>query len=404
MKQAFTFLIILLISNTGLSQVHVLTDEAFRSEAERGLNLTYNMDFDAAEKVFLKLKNQYPEHPAGYFLLGFNRYWQTYMSETMKEYYPVAEKYLETALKKNEKLEDQPDYYQEYVFFQFFSHALMARLSALRRSWFSAVNSARKIISPVKKSLKLVGEAPEFYFIAGVYNYYVSTYHKSYPVIRPFLKFFPEGDEALGLEQMEKAGAVSNIAQNESLFFLIYIYLEEIDKPQKGLKNAYTIHQKFPENTWFKTDYGRALVLNKKYADGRKILESIATKFESIPGHSSKNITTKSSRYPTFMMIKVYHYLGILAIYEQYDFRKGLDYFHMSNRMAKIAGVDEDNYLAGNEYYIGVCFDNISEREKAIASYKKTLDMEENSRYKDHAKKYIKNPHLIKRGSSTAAE
>ncbi|MCB0843468.1 MAG: hypothetical protein KDE26_09465 [Bacteroidetes bacterium] len=403
MKQFITLIIILFSFYHTFSQVHVFTDPAYRAEAEKGLDLTYSMDFDKADAVFLKLKNKYPDHPAGYFLLGFNRYWQIYMSDTMKELYPEALNYLETALKKNEPLEDDPSYYQEFVFFEFMSHALMARLYSLQKSWMSAVNSARKIISPMKKSLKLVGEAPEFYFIAGMYNYYVATYHKAYPVVRPFLVFFPDGDEALGLEQMEKAGSIKNIAQHEATFFLIYIYLDEINQPAKGLRTTASLYREFPKNTWIKVDYGRALYKNKKYEEGYKILSEVESDFQSIPGHSTKNITTLTSRYPTFMMIKVYHYMGLLAMYKDHDFRKAMDYFELSNKMARIADVEQDNYLAGNEYYKGVCFDNLSQREKAIAAYKKTLDMEENSMYKDDAKKYIKSPHLISQETNSSS-
>jgi tetratricopeptide (TPR) repeat protein len=403
MKQIITLAILFFSFVNIYSQVHVLTDPAYRAEAEKGLHLTYNMDFDQAEAVFIKLKNRYPDHPAGYFLLGFNRYWQIYMSDTMKDMYPACLNYLETALKKNDQLEDDESYYQEYIFFEFMSHALMARLYSLQKSWMSAVNSARKIISPLKKGLKLVGEAPEFYFVAGVYNYYVATYHKAYPVVRPFLVFFPDGDEALGLEQMEKAGSINNIAQSEASFFLIYIYLDEIQKIKKGLNTAEKLSRKFPKNTWIKADYGRALVMNRRYEEGSAVLNAIEKEFVSIPGHETRNITTKNSRYPTFLMIKVYHYLGQVAMYKDYDFKKAIRYFRLSNKMAHTAGVEQDNYLAGNEYYLGVCYDNLSQRDKAIAAYKKTLDMEENSMYKDHARKYIKSPHLISKTGGTSS-
>jgi tetratricopeptide (TPR) repeat protein len=91
-------------------------------------------------------------------------------------------------------------------------------------------------------------------------------------------------------------------------------------------------------------------------------------------------------------MIKVYHYLGYEALFAKKSYQTALNYFAQSNRMAKLAKVEEDNYLAGNQLYMGVCHDNLLQRDRAIQAYENTLDMEENTLYKEDAKKYLKAP------------
>lgn len=376
-----------------VAQSGVFKDPAYRAEAEKGLRFMYNLEFDRAEWVFTKLKNQQPEHPAGYFLLGMNRYWQTYISETTPDYYDYTEKQLELSLEKNKKLEGKPDLQAEYVFFEFMNYALEARLYSLRRNWFSAINTARKILGPVKDALKLVDESPEMYFIAGIYHYYVATYHNYYPVVRPFLAFFPDGNEQLGLAEIEKAGQIPNFTQTEARFFLTYIYLDEVKKMGKGLEVTQKLVAEFPMNTWFQTDYARALIKNNRYAEGEKILLAQQKAFEQQSGWNNQVISAINSRYTTFLMIKAYHYQAITQIYLHKNYPAAMEYIRKSNQMAKLAGVKDDNYLAGNEYYMGVCYDNLRQRDAAVAAYRKTLDMDENSEYKDLAKLHLKTPH-----------
>lgn len=394
MKRLF-FAFLSLWAWTGIccAQTSVFKDPTYRTEAKKGLNFMYNMEFDRAEWVFTKLKNQRPEHPAGYFLLGMNRYWQTYISETTTDYYDYTEKQLSLSLEKNKKLENNPELHTEYVFFEFMNYALVARLYAIRRNWFPAANAARKILGPVKEALKLVDESPEMYFIAGVYHYYVATYHNYYPVVRPFLAFFPDGNEQLGLSEIEKAGQIPNFAQTEAQFFLIYIYLDEIKQVSKGLQVSKKLAAEFPQNTWFQTDYARGLIKNNRYEEGDRILQAQQKVFEQQAGWNSKIISSIGSRYPTFLMIKAYHYQAIIQIYQHKNYTKAMEYLRKSNQMAVLAGVEQDNYLAGNEYYMGVCYDNLHQRDAALTSYRKTLDMGENSEYKELAKLHMKTPH-----------
>ncbi|MDX2246378.1 MAG: hypothetical protein SF052_06370 [Bacteroidia bacterium] len=393
--KGFYFLFILFLFCIGnlSAQLNSFKDQTFRAEADKGLRFMYNMEFDRAEWVFNKLKNQHPEHPAGYFLLGMNRYWQTYISETTPDFYDYTEKQLLLSLEKNKKLEKIPTAYPEYIFFEFMNNALVARLYALRRNWLPAVNAARKTLTPVKAGLKLTKDAPEIYFLAGIYHYYVATYHNYYPLVRPFLAFFPDGNEQLGLEEIETAGRISNFTQREANFFLIYIYLDETKRLDKGLTVAKSLSQEFPMNTWFQADYARGLIKNHRYTEGEKILLEIQQKFELQSGWNSRMISSIESRYQTFLMIKAYHYLAITQIYLHKDYTKAMSLLKKSNDMARIAGVKEDNYLAGNEYYAGVCYDNLKKREEALTAYHNTLSMAENTEYKDLAKVHLKTPH-----------
>ena len=378
-----------------LSSAQVFNNPSFKTEVQGGLDLMYNMEYDAAEKVFLSIEHQYPDHPVGPFMKAMNRWWQTYISINTDHYYEFIEEQLDLALEKNEALEDIPSLEQEYTFFAFMCYALQGRLHAYRKEYFAAIGSARKVISPLKKSLKYVGQQPEFYMVAGLYHYYVATYGEFYPIVKPLMYFFPDGDKELGLQEMALAAGTQSFTQTEAGFFLGYIYLDELPDVTKGLQVTRQLSLKYPGNTWFETDYARGLLKTGQYEKGEAIIDRLITSYEAQSGHATRNISSLESRYTTHLMIKVYHYKGLAALYREKHFLKAIHFFEKSKQMAKLAKVEQDEYLAGNQYYMGVCYDNLQQRGKAIQAYEETLEMDENYYYKADAKKNLKSPLLI---------
>ncbi|MEO1447980.1 MAG: tetratricopeptide repeat protein [Bacteroidota bacterium] len=372
----------------------VFSDANFRKEAETGLHAMYNFEFEKAQAVFDQLETKWPEHPAPYFLQATNRWWQTYLSVDMSTYYGYIEKRTALALEKNKALKES--YPREFAFFAFMNHALVARLQSYRDNWMRAFNAARKTIGPVKDCISYVGNEPEFYMVAGLYHYYVATYGDIYPVARPFLSFFPDGDKEKGLKEIETAGSLPGLGQHEANFFLYYIYLDEEERLGDGLALCGKLTRLFPKNTWFATDYARAMVLNGQYDGAGQLLDKIIARYEGQTGHNSRSLDSRSTRYTTHLMTRVYHIKGLQILRQHHEYDEALAVFQKSLAMSDLTGIKEDNVVAGSQYYIGVCHDNLSQRQEAIAAYEDTLDMEENAPFKDRAKQGLKAPVLIR--------
>lgn len=370
----------------------LISDPQLLAGGNQAIDLIYSMKFDAAEAHLAQLAQRYPDHPGPPFLRALNRWWQTFISMKTSRYYDFIEDQLAQSLDINKALEKAPGRHQEYVFFQFMAHALEARLHAYRGEWFAAINAARKLVTPMKASLGYVGSAPEFYMVAGLYHYYVATYHEFYPVIRPFLSFFPDGDKEKGLAEMEQAARLPSIARVEAAYFLGTIYLDEIDRPTQGLAQARWLSSRYPSNTWFAVEQARALVKAEKYAEGEALLQNLRNRYKAQPGFHDRNITSLESTVTTHLMIRVYHYLGRARLYGANDFEGATFYLDQSDHVARLARVDESVYLAGNAYFRGLCHDSQGNRPAAVAAYKQVLDMEGNEVYKQPAKEGIARP------------
>lgn len=365
---------------------------AFRPAALAGMNQTYNLNFAGAAATFDALQQQYPDHPAPYFLQAFNRWWQTYLSVTHEVHYDYIEERLELADDKVDALEDEPGYGPELAFFDFMLHALEARSHAYRNQWWSAMNAARRSIGPLEACIDYVGQASEFDMVAGVYHYYVATYHQNHPVIRPVLSFFPPGDVAQGLAELERAARTpDHLAQVEAMYFLGTIYSDEIDRPQAGVALTRKLAQRFPRNTWFQNDYGHALMGAGEVEAALAQLQPLIRAYEAQPGHATRHLTSQTTRHTTYLMMRVYHNRARVAML-QGKYREALAFFAQSNQVATLAEVEEDFYLPANQLYLGMCHDYLGQREQAKDAYEEVLELAENEPYKPQAKQYLDTP------------
>lgn len=367
----------------------VFEDQYFRTEAKKGLDKVYNLEFEAGEKIFSALQEKYKEHPAPYFLLALNRWWQSYISTT-SAYHEYILKQLNTSLELNKAFKEQEKLALEYTFFQYMGYAFKTRLMILQREWVSAANNGRKALKYLEKGFDFVEKAPEFYFSSGIYHYYAATYPEDHSYVKPFMVFFPNGDEKLGLEELHKASEAQNFTQIEALFYLGDIYLEEKKSFPEALKLKARLAKTYPQNTWFAADYARSLIFSNQYSKSFRILAELEKNFEAQSRSQEKQITSVDSRYTTLLMMRVYHYIGLCKMRQQLDYELASEYFDKSMKMAKIAKVEADPHLPANLYHLGLCKEKLDLLPEAIMAYEEALDLEENEGVKDLVKNRLK--------------
>ncbi len=376
------FLLGLLSARLSL-HAQVFEDQEFRQQAKEALDFTYNLEFERAHSAFEKLQKAYPEHPAPYYLLAFNRWWQSYISTT-RYYHPFIEKQLGLALAHNAKYASLPEFRLEYTFFQYMIYAFQARLDILQREWISGANSGRKALPYLEKGLAFAQESPEFYFSSGIYHYFAETYPEKHTYLQPFMVFFPDGNAQLGVDELDKASKQSDFTQTESLFYLGDIYLEEGDlKHALQLKRRLT--RQYPRNTWFEADYARALVEAKDYQSAREILSSMQTVFEAQNHFQTQQISSQHSRYTSLLMVRVYHMLGRIASESENNYEHALQYFEQSLLMIKLCGLEEYAYIPINHYYRGQALAAQHKLDEAKEAFELVLELDENEDVKEKA-------------------
>lgn len=361
----------------GKAYSQVFHDQYFRTEAAKGLDFTYNLQFEEADGVFSRLESRYSTHPAPLFLKAVNRWWQSYISTT-DHYHDFIEESLEKSLELNEKMEKTPGYDLEFTFFQYMSYAFLTRLYILRREWLRAANTGRKALPYLEDALGYTSRSPEFFFSAGIYHYYAEVYPKDHIYVRPFTVFFPDGDARLGLEELGQAAENRNFTQAEALYYLGDIYLEEEGDVDNSLIIKEKLARLYPENTWFAVDFARVLVHDHQYQRARVILEKFRQTFEAIPHSGQQHITSVDYTLTSQIMVRVYHYLGVISMEQESNYQKALKYLNLSLKMGEISGLEADIHLPASQYLVGRCYDYLGKTSLAVSAYHKAINMPEN--------------------------
>ena len=338
---------------------------------------------------FLNLAKQYPEQPAPHFLLGLNRWWESYVAPQMETYHPYILEQLDKAISYNQTLKGNQEWELEYTFFQYMSYAFKARLYTLRKEWLKAANAGRKAFPYLKKGFEFQEQSPEFYFGSGIYHYYADEYPKSHPIIQPFMIFFPEASAELGIEELSKAYSTPNFAQFEAAYYLGDIYLKR-GSLKNGLKLQKWLHEQCPRNTWFAMEYGRALVAVGEYAQADQVLGKLVGAFERIPGHKQRHIPTTENHHTSYLMSRVYLWWG-KSLYMQGKKSQATDILQTGLQMAQLAQLTtDDEYLPGLYFFLAKSYGDLGNDTKAEEYFKLVMKCSQNAPFKEQTRLALK--------------
>lgn len=259
---SFVFLFFL-ISST--SRAQLLNDPASIKLIQSSLDNIYNYEFEEAEKIIAVVEKKYPNHPVSYILDSFVLYWK-YLPikdnpSKSKEYIQKLDQCLQAINRKFGKNSSDP----EAVFYTMVARGYMAMLYNYRGELLNAAGEGKKAYNALTEGLKLINRNSEFYFTAGMYNYYVEVYPEEHPIIKPVMLFFKKGDKALGLKQIDTGTRLGTITRTESCYYLSRIYLKHEGKPDRAVVYSQKLVDLYPQNMIYRMNHVEALLLSGRY-------------------------------------------------------------------------------------------------------------------------------------------
>lgn len=138
-----------------------------------------------------------------------------------------------------------------YIYKGISLYGYYARMDGLNKNYLKAFFRINKCIKFLQASFGRENEYNFFYLSSGLYNYYIVNAVKSYPIISPYLSFYPKGNIKKAFQYLEIASNSSNIAlSTEANYFLMKIYNEE-KKYVEASKYGKLLCNKFPSNLLF---------------------------------------------------------------------------------------------------------------------------------------------------------
>ncbi len=192
-----------------------------------GINLLYDLEFDAAERLFRGVVASQPEHPIGYFYVAMVS-WSKLSSgfwtpEVVQDYVARIDRTIAVATKAIEK-PDRDSYTYLYL-----GGALgfKGRFELMQYNWLSSAKLAWEAIRALNTCVEMDPGNKDVLLGLGMYDYYTA---KLSGIVR-FLTFLllHRGDKDEGLRKMHIAAneAVYSGIESKSMLVHIYMYMEE---------------------------------------------------------------------------------------------------------------------------------------------------------------------------------
>ncbi len=367
--------------------ISILKNIDIQIESTSSINKMYNFKFDDAEKEFFWLMQEYKDHPLPSFLLGLSMWWKidansgkiNAISKELDNKFLIQ---MDVTIDRAQKIYKRGSKI-DGAFFLAASYAFKGRLLAERKKWTQSALSGRNALKYLKEIKKNDIMIPEIDFGNGLFNYYSVWIPERYPLLKPIVKLFPEGNKLVGIEQLENASRNSFYTRTESQFFLMKIYLSE-KKLSKALQLSKYLHELYPLNSIFHRYNTQLLYQNGRFMQAYNKANKILENFKSnIYGYNHDEA-------------RVSHFFVGEYYYSIFEFEKAIFNYTKAIEYAKILGKEKMGYNIYSNYYLGKIFYDRSEFDKSKKYFNSVIKLtnrknELNKRAKLNLKKIKEN-------------
>mgnify|MGYP000979512584 CR=1 FL=1 len=347
-----------------------------------GTDYIYNIEFDKANQCFKQVIEQYPKHPAGYFLDAMVEWWRiTLFRDT--EYFDNTflnkiEKVIEVC---DEELETNP-FDIKSLFFKGGAIGFRGRFYALRKSWLKAASDGHEAFKILIQCLRIAPNNHDIMLGTGIYNYFAKAIPEKYTYLEPLLAFLPKGDKNIGILQLKAAANNARYASVEAKVVLLQIYYGFESNYWESLNLSQELFSKYPNNPYFHRYLARSYVVTgngEKYdTTWREILNRYIQKK---PGYDIS--TAREAMY----------YIGT-SLMQKKEFDKALKYFYKCDEACRTLDKDgPSGFMVMTNLKIGQIYDMQKKRQLAISQYNKVLSWKEYSNSHTEAKRYSQKPY-----------
>lgn len=300
---------------------YLLLNKGLQFRITEAVNSLYNFDFETAEKGFTVMSYTYPDHPLPYFLMGLSQWWKIVPDMENKKYDDIFLRYMGETIEKAHVLLDADSDNKEAAFFLAAAYGFEGRLYSERKSWAKAGFSGRNALKYLELSRGEEELNVELLLGDALFNYFSVWIPKNYPLLRPVMMLFPEGDKDLGLKQLEEVSDNAFYARVEAQYFLFRLYASEERKPYEALNITSYLHEKFPNNPYFHRFYARQLYAVGRDAEAKEVSMEILRRIDE----NQIGYEANSGRYASFFAAQFYERINQLTEAKKY-YQRAVDF------------------------------------------------------------------------------
>lgn len=166
----------------------------------------------------------------------------------------------------------------EQLYIVITAYANKARIEGLNKNYFRGFSYINTCLRYIKRSFGKETEFEYFNLTSGLYNYYMATANKNFPLLLPYLALFPKGDLEKGIELLNKAASSADPAlQTEAHYFLMKLYMEE-NKFQNAEDHCLWLKKAYASNLLYTFYHFKILLDNNQKDAALKVMSELRLK------------------------------------------------------------------------------------------------------------------------------
>jgi len=356
-------------------------DAEFDSLVSSGIKQIYNIKFPEAERTFRRVIADYPDHPAGRFFLAMIDWWRILVDLDSEKFDEIFFQKLEDVIYQCDQILEKDPENEDALFFKGGSIGFRGRLRAYRDSWLKAADDGREALPIVEQAARLNPENVDVQLGFGIYNYYASVIPEEYPMIKPLMIFFPKGDKMTGIKQLENTSQNGRYAKYEAQYFLMTLYYNYENNPNKAAEYSELLTKEFPDNPTFQRWKGRIAAKKGDFTSAAEVFRNILDKIKAgYPGYNVGRTEREAAYYVGF------------DFFNSNQLDSSLYYFKKCEAVSREIDEEDSGFLVNAVLYQGMIYDLRGERDNAIRRYKSVLDLDEFGNSYNQAETYIQKP------------
>jgi len=343
---------------------------------QTALDHLFNMKFDSALKIFDTLKDQEKGHPMIAFGITCTHWWRlsTLVLETdlneSREFLRTVKECTEISKKKMQAGDPRGE--GQLVLGG--TLGLLGRWQATNGQYVNAYFTGKKAYRYLCNALEVNPNLHDANLGKGIFDYYVATL----PAIVRILAFLGQGgDRSVGLSELEDASNNSLFARTAAKLFLVEIYSNLENKPDKALEILDGLRNQYPFSPFIQT-----LSAVSYYNNGDQ--EKLSAEADTFLDRVDKGA------YPADFLAEAFFLKGA-SLFRGARFEEARQYFTkgLETKNSKSA------FYTWSYLYRGYCLDALNQRDEAIKDYKAVLNQLRRWESWDHANQRLSTPFSV---------
>ncbi len=241
-----------------------LWSDTIADRVRDGMLLNHSGRYDAADEVWTKLRQDFPDHPAG----------TIYAMETLysRQVYDLFDSRFDEEIESTGRealrlarawQEVYPNSARAHLFVGQ-AEMQLGRFRAGSRKFYAAGRHAERAGDHLKRALELDPELVDARYWFGMYLYAASELPNLLHWL-DWLWFIPEGDASRGLEALHEAAAAGDIERYSSSLLLMNIFTYFERDRSEATELARSLHRTFPNNSFVHFELVRLLLSQRQY-------------------------------------------------------------------------------------------------------------------------------------------